>query len=323
VNNLFYQNIALVDTGVGARGVDGRFLYGTQPQRANLRVPTRNTVLDVTNQSRDYAYNLTAGLTRRFQGRFGGSAFYTFTRARDVQNLTSSTAFSQYRFGRQYAGRQDELNLAPSIFETPHRVVATGTYTLPTRTNLSFIYTGQSGQAYTFVSSGDLNGDGVTLNDPVYIPTGPEDPRAPQFVDVRRGTTVVTPAADQEAAFYRFLEGEECLRGQRGRIVGRNSCRAPFTNRLDVALEQQLPSFRGQHLTLRADAINFLNLLNNQWGLVRTVDSPRELYTQTGVTGNDLRTGVPLANFSPTFRRDNPDVLGSNYQFQFSVRYSF
>src|SRR5690606_12540404 len=203
------------------------------------------------NQSKDYSYSLTAGLTRNFADNFGGSVFYTYSQAKDVQNLTSSTAFSQYRFGRSYSGRQDELNTTTSLFEQPHRIVATASYTAPTRTTLTVLYRGESGQAYNYVSSGDLNGDGFTQNDPIYVPTGPTDPRGPQFDDVGYAFT----AQEQSDAFYSFIEGAECLREQRGQIMERNSCRSPFHNQVDLAVEQAIPTFRGQNLTLRVDVI--------------------------------------------------------------------
>ncbi|HEX5581817.1 MAG TPA: TonB-dependent receptor, partial [Gemmatimonadaceae bacterium] len=87
INNLFYENIALGDP-VGT-DADGRVLYGSIVQgsrgpqiQPNLRVPGRTTVLDVRNQSKDYSYSLTAGLTRLFTDNFGGSVFYTYSQAK-------------------------------------------------------------------------------------------------------------------------------------------------------------------------------------------------------------------------------------------------
>lgn len=321
INNLFYSNIALNEP-VGT-GVDGRVLYGLQPNRPSLRVPGRDVVLDVTNQSKDYSYNLTAGITRQFVDNFGGSLFYTYSDAKDVQNLTSSTAYSQYRYGRPLATRQDDMTLGTSIFSQPHRVVATATYTFPTRTTLSAVYVGQSGQAFGYVSSGDLNGDNLTQNDPVYVPSGPSDPRGPQFQEYSAGGVTYT-AADQQAAFFDFIENNSCLRESKGGIMERNSCRAPFTNQVDISLEQALSTMGGQSLTLRLDVINFGNLLNKKWGLIRSQGfGSQQLYTQQGIVGDDLRSGVPLVRFDPNYEAFDTQFLGSNYQMQLSLRYSF
>ena len=319
LNNFFYINRALA--GELGTNPDGRVLYGSTPNNPVLVDPDRSTVLDVINQSKDYSYSLTAGITRNFRDGLGGSLFYTYSQAKDVQNLTSSTAFSQYRFGRSYSGRQDDLSTATSLFEQPHRIVATASYTAPSQTTLTVLYRGESGQAFNYVSSGDLNGDGFTQNDPIYVPTGPTDPRGPIFND----TGFEYTAAEQSDAFYAFIENTECLREQRGLIMERNSCRSPFTNRVDVALEQAIPTFGRQNLTLRLDVINFLNLLNKEWGLVRSQGfASQQLYTQTAVSdGNDLVTGVPVVRFSPTYQQFTHNSLGSNWQMQFSVRYSF
>jgi hypothetical protein len=319
LNNLFYINRALA--GPVGTDPDGRVLYGLTPNNPALVAAGRTTVLDVENQSKDYSYSLTAGLTRNFADGFGGSVFYTYTQAKDVQNLTSSTAFSQYRFGRSYAGRQDDLSTATSLFEQPHRIVAMASYTAPSQTTFTVLYRGESGQAFNYVSSGDLNGDGFTQNDPVYIPTGADDPRAPQF---DAGWADFT-AAEQSDAFFAFIENAKCLREQRGKIMERNSCRAPFSNRVDVALEQALPTFRGQNLTVRVDVINFLNLLNKDWGKFETQGfASQNLYDQRSVSnGNSLATGVPVVRFNPTYEQFTSESLASNWQMQFSVRYSF
>ncbi len=321
INNLFYSNIALGEP-VGT-DPDGRVLYGLQPGQPNLRVAGRDVVLDVTNHSKDYSYNLTAGLARQFADNFGGSVFYTYSEAKDVQNLTSSTAYSQYRYGRTLAGRQEDQSLATSIFSQPHRVVATGTYTFPTRTSLSAIYVGQSGQAYGYVSSGDLNGDKLTQNDPIYVPTGPSDPRAPQFQQYTSGGNTYT-AADQQTAFFGFIEDQKCLREAKGGILGRNACRAPFSNQVDISLEQSLPTMRGQNFSVRLDVINFGNLLNKDWGIVKSQGfGSQQIYTHRGIVGTDLRDAVPLVRFDPNYRAFNDQFLSSNYQMQLSLRYSF
>lgn len=319
LNNLFYINRALA--GPVGTDPDGRVLYGLTPNSPALVASGRSTVLDVENQSKDYSYSLTAGLTRNFADGFGGSLFYTYTQAKDVQNLTSSTAFSQYRYGRSYSGRQDDMSTATSLFEQPHRIVAMASYTAPSQTTLTVLYRGESGQPFNYVSSGDLNGDGFTQNDPIYIPTGPSDPRGPQFDNTWTNFT----AAEQSDAFYSFIENAKCMREQRGQIMERNSCRAPFSNRVDVALEQAIPTFRGQNLTVRVDVINFMNLINKDWGLYETQGfASQNLYDQRSVTnGNSLATGVPVVRFSPTYEQFTSESLASNWQMQFSVRYSF
>ncbi|HEY4217727.1 MAG TPA: TonB-dependent receptor [Gemmatimonadaceae bacterium] len=329
INSLFYYNLALVDNPVGT-GVDGRTLYGVQPGKASLKVAARNTVYDVVNESKDHAYNLTAQLQKRFTQNFGGSIAYTYSQALSIQDLTSSTAGSQYRFGRTYSGTQLDTPLNHSEFETPHRIISDVSYTLPTKTSLSVIYTGQSGINFTYIAPADMNGDNQTLNDPVYIPTGVSDPKGPAFISTK---TITASPADQATAFNNFISANPCLNSQRGHIMKNNSCGSPWTNEFDVSAEQALTTIRGQNFSLRLDIFNFTNLLNKNWGRQISTGNftPVTIYSGTGIakpgttstTGADLTNGVPLVSFDPKFNPFTYNNIFSNYSMQLSFRYSF
>ncbi|MFL5577553.1 MAG: TonB-dependent receptor domain-containing protein [Gemmatimonadaceae bacterium] len=336
LNNPFYTNIALDPNGVG-RDRNGRFLYGGTAGNPLLRVKGRSQVFDVQNQSRDYSYSMTGQIARRFQNRFEGSLSYTWTQAFEVQGLTSSTAFSQYRFGRVYANRQDDMSLTHSRFEVPHRIVATGTYTLPTHTDVSVIYTGQSGNLYDYVSSGDLNGDGLTLNDPIYVPKSVYDANEIRFSGRSTATGAdnspaaqAQRAANQQAAFERFVQDTKCLREQRGKIMERNSCRAPWTNLVNLSAAQSLPTIRGQNVKIELQIFNFLNLLNNDWGLQPntgqigsvTLLNYQGIAPGTGTSYIGSNGAIPLYTFD-NGKKFNSDRLESNYQIQLGVRYGF
>ncbi|MFI5229754.1 MAG: carboxypeptidase regulatory-like domain-containing protein [Gemmatimonadales bacterium] len=330
INSLFYYNLALVDTPVGT-GLDGRTLYGLKPLTPSLKVSTRNTVYDVVNESKDHSYSLTGQLQKRFTRDLGGSIAYTYTQALSIQDLTSSTAGSQYRFGRTYSGGQLDVPLSHSEFETPNRIIGDLSYTLPTKTSLSVIYTGQSGIHFTYISSNDLNGDNQTLNDPVYVPTGPTDPKGPVFSAATIGGVAYT-AAQEAAAFDNFISSTSCLNDQRGRIVTNNSCGTPWTNEFDISAEQALTTIRGQNVSLRLDIFNFGNLVNKNWGRQISTGNftPVTLYSASGVVlpggaagAADLTTGVPKVTFDPKFNPFTYNNIFSNYSMQLSFRYSF
>lgn len=330
INTLFYSNIALADAPIGT-GVDGRSYYGLQPLTPNLKVAGRNAVYDVRNESKDYSYSYTADLQKRFTRNFGGSIAYTYSQSFDVQSLTSSTASSQYRFGRVYSGDQNALTLSHSAWETPHRFIADASYTLPTKTSLSVIYTGQSGLKLAYVSSGDLNGDNQ-VNDPIYVPTGKSDTKSPIFQAVTIGGVAYT--ADQEAtAFDNFISSNSCLNSQRGSIMKRNTCESPWTNEFDVSIEQALTTIHSQNVSIRLDVINFGNLLNKNWGRQITTSnfSPVTIYTQNAIvlpgtgstTGTTLANSIPRVTFDPNFKPFTYLNVFSNYGMQVSLRYSF
>jgi Carboxypeptidase regulatory-like domain len=322
INNPFYQNIALA----GPQGTDshGRVLYGLTPFNPVLKHADRNTVLDVSNQSNDYAYNLTAGLQRRFYNHFEGSLFYTYSHAMAVQDLTSSTAYSQYRYGRDWAGNQADMTATRSLFEQKHHIVAQGTYSFPTRTDISLIYLAGSGQPIDYVVNGDINGDGFSLNDPIYVPKDATNPAEMQFASATFNGVTYTPQ-QQAQAFENFIKSNPCLNSQRGQIMSRNSCTTPWTNLVNVALRQSFGAGQFQNFSLELQVFNFLNLLNNKWGQQQTVAyaGSQTLLGYKTTTGGNLQTGQVVYTFDPHFQTWNANNLASNYQLQLQLKYAF
>src|SRR5690606_39095037 len=121
------------------RDRDGRVLYADtilangNVQNANQRFrPSMGEgIIDVTNQSEDYNYSISAQLNRRFSESFEATVGYTYLQSKDVQSLTSDRAISNWRNGRQLSTAHDDLTTTTSYFERPHRIIAYGTYTLP------------------------------------------------------------------------------------------------------------------------------------------------------------------------------------------------
>ena len=342
VSTFFYTNLALA----GSQGFDrnGRVVYGTIATTGEatpvLSGPRRN-VIDVQNAGKDYSYSLTASLNRRFTNWFEAHGSYTYSQARDVQSLTSSVATSNWRFGRAISGDQYSQHLDRSRFDLPHRVVAFGTFSLSTRTDMSLIYIGQSGSNYDFVyggsgGAGDLNADGAQGNDLIYIPADIAKDSEIRFSGVSPVAGADnSPAAqeqriaEQRAGLERYITSTDCLTRQRGRIMTRNSCRSPWTNTVNVSLRQALPSIFGQTLTAQLDVFNFLNLLNASWGqqpLPPNGGGSVPLLTHVGqtsggLTGPDGSQGI--FTFDPATEKYDRRHIGSAYQMQFGVRYAF
>lgn len=352
VNGLAIRDLNLrgpeMEGGQPYRDRNGRILYADTIlasgaiQNDSNRVITRigtppvnfsEGLIQVTNQSADYNYTLSAQLKRRFGQSLNLTAAYTYMQSKDVQSLTSDRAISNWRNGRVYAGLESDLETATtSYFERPHRVIIYGNYTAPWRsTEISAFYEGMSGTPFTYTAVGDLNGDGNNSNDPIYIPRNATD-----LNEIRVGTVaggVFTPNPAEAQAFESFLAGQDCLADQRGQIMERNSCRSPWQNRLDVAIRQRIPTVRGQRLTLQLDIVNFLNLLNDEWGQIE-LPTMSDAFPQQPVLRQQSRTPGPLSqsqpnftfetdakNRGPFFARDN--VESNFYRMQLTLKYSF
>jgi hypothetical protein len=113
----------------------------------------------------------------------------------------------------------------------------------------------------------------------------------------------------------------------------RNSCRAPFTHRVDLSVRQSIPKIAGQQLAVQLDIFNFLNLLDSDWGQIKqptlspTFNDQRALI-QTGRNPGPINQSIPTFTFdNRLYGTDGGPFQGrsvaSNYQMQLTVRYAF
>jgi hypothetical protein len=340
INDFFIVNRNLPETAVGT-DANGRTMYGTinangtvTPAYVDLPLygPSFNGGLyELRNTSNNRSWSLTTQVQKRFTTHWEANVSYSYSDAKDVQSFNSSRAISNWRFGRVYAGDQFVDDAQTSNFHRPHRLVAGVTYTFPWRslpTDLSINYVGQSGQPYTLIAGGssgrgDLNADGTNTNDPIYIPNDATTEMV--FRNITDGAT----AAEQAAAFNDYIAGEPCLASQRGQIMRRNSCANPWQNFLNVSLRQSLPSVGGNVLTLELGIFNLLNLLNSEWGQIKSVGGGvfNEVTMLSAQTANAGAGEPPLVyqfdQTQVTERFRTTTSLGNSYQVQLALRYAF
>ncbi|HKW46181.1 MAG TPA: TonB-dependent receptor [Gemmatimonadaceae bacterium] len=314
----------------------GRVMYGTITA-SGLALPNRvspafGDVITITNQSRDYAYDLTSEL--RKQSRIADVAVgFSYGHQLDVQSSRPVSALlaDDWRYGRPVAGLENDLTPTTSDFDQPFRARGSGTFHLPWprfRTDVSFFYIGGSGMPYTYVAGGtqgrgDLNADGAVGNDPIYIPRTALDTAEIQF-----GGSPAEVAA-QQVAFERFVDGASCLRRQRGQIMSRNSCRSPWVSQTNMAIRQALPSLHAHSFMLEIQIFNLLNMLNPHWGreqlptgTMLTTTNQIPLLSQIGETAGGARS-QPIYRFDPTMSRYSYDNFDTYFQIQLAVRYNF
>jgi outer membrane receptor for ferrienterochelin and colicin len=371
LNQLFFVNQALA----GPVAVDkfGRTMYGvvatggtSTPARTALFTNNGGTArftsaIDVENQNKDYAFNITTQLRKRYSNGWEALLAYNYGRARDVQSFTSSTHISNWSFGRTLYGAQETPGQTTvSLFDQPHKISGFVTKTVNwgrliknswaegLGLDVTLGYAGVSGAPHDYVyggasNRGDMNADGIVGNDLIYIPNdvnNQEEIRFSQLVltNVTPGVNDTLTAANQAAAFNSLIESTECLRNSRGKILERNSCRLPFSNNFDLSLRQNVPLIRGeQRLAVQLDIFNFGNLLNEEWGQQQV--SPYgtfnniSLLQHTASSTNAPATAVPTVQLN--YRTLDPtksgtikpysvgNFVGNYWRMQLSARVSF
>src|SRR5438034_250307 len=136
-------------------------------------------------------------------------------------------------------------------------------------TSVGLYIEGRSAGNGSYVINGDMNGDGATTNDLIYIPRNTSEMNfVSNRVIVGKDTTIYTPA-QQVAAWDAFISQDPYLRNRRGGYAQRNAVFLPMVYRADLSISQDVGrSIAGQpnRLQVRLDILNVTNLLDHNWG---------------------------------------------------------
>lgn len=321
---LFNANQKAADTIV-TTGVYTRPRYSSSAAAVRrLNTGSQNAVV-LANTGKGSSFVATAMITKAFSKGFYGSLAYTYTFAQDVTANPGSQANSIWSVNPT-SKSQNDLELAPSNFAVPHRVVGTLSYRFEyakhLATTLSLYYEGASLGNYSYIYNGDLNNDGNSA-DLMYIPKDPSEIKFKEGV-VINGVTYTAKA--QSDLFFQYIDQDPYLRKHKGQVAERFGAYAPWYNRVDFKFAEDIfANIGGRRNTLQitADVTNFLNLLNQDWGVRKmyTINNPLKVESVTnGVPTFSLNT-YNNSPISQTFV--NNISTSSTWGLQLGLRYIF
>jgi hypothetical protein len=280
-------------------------------------------VIKVTNTDKGENRVSTLSLSYPMTKGFGWSVAASHTYATEVSNLTSSTSGSNY--GARSAFNPNENVAANSAYLVKNRINALvnfekaffGTY----KTRVGVFYEGRTGKPYSWTYKNDMNGDGTSSNDLMYIPKAFGSGEV-----VFAGDTATSHVNEQR--FWDIVNANKALRQAAGGVVARYSDFSPWTNSFDLRLSQEIPGmFKRNKASVSFDILNFGNLLNKKWGHI--YEAP--FFSSGGQT----RGFVDYAGLDPSGRyvyavRSTVDPLQirqvkgeSQWSAQVTVKYEF
>ena len=290
--------------------------------------------IQLENTSKGYQYSLTGQLQRQVREGVGGSLSYTYNRATNVNNGTSSRAISNWTYNENKD--VNNAGLGTADYEIRHRILGRMNYTLTYGdrfgTTIGIVYEGRSGEPFSWIYNGNANGDtgdGAAENDLVYVPENRSD------IFLESGNWDLMNA---------FIEGNEALDEARGSVIDRNTAQAPWQNILDLHLAQSIRTFDGQRMKVTLDVVNVLNLLNDSWGRIRNTSFNNipawsvEGYVQEGDVGSEVNgrivsqddVGKPRVSFSEQTARQDlngeqffVEDIPSRWRLRLGVKYTF
>ena len=317
---------------------DGRPYYGGYGNN-ELNPDGGSGIYVIDNSGEGYHFNITAQLRKQFTSGLNTSLAYAYMIAKS--QLKSTEIASVLWQENPVQGNPNKPELSYSEFGQRHRITGGATYSKSWTPNLTTHvglylevaegnrFAGAGGNRYSYLYSGDVNGDGAAGNDLIYIPNSQSEIYLDPITDGQGN--VVKTAQQQWTELNAFIEQDNYLSSHRGEIAERFGGVNPWYQTLDLRLLQDISFDMGRQkhtFQLSLDFLNFLNMFNSDWGVRKVASSsatsPLTLSRFDGDPTNNIPDGAPIFKFtgpSETFIND-PGIL-SRWQIQVGLRYFF
>jgi hypothetical protein len=323
VNGIYYINANLPAAQTAFAGADNR------PRWTDNRIfsNTSNAVV-LKNQSVGSSWNIATTLSKNTTWGLNVRGAYSYNIAKNTVD-PGSIAFGSWA-GNPHAGDPNNPGVGysqPFGGSLGHRLFALASFSREYfsfgATSLSLYWEARTNGNTSYVFAGDMNRDGGSGNDLIYIP---RDTSEMNFASFSSGGRTLT-AAEQAQAFEAYIQQDTYLRERRGQYAERGAVFLPLVNRADLSVTQDLfTSIRGRRhsFQIRADILNFGNLLNSDWGVGQRLIR-NQILTNGGADAQGRATYrlAVVNNALLTHSYETTTFLSDVYSFMISLRYTF
>ena len=324
VNGIYYINANLPEPTGTFVGADARPRWvGGDPAR-RIHDNIANAIV-LKNQNVGRSWDLSLSAEKMFARGFWLKTAYRYAESKNTVD-PGSIAFGSWN-NNQHPGDPNNPGLAYSANSPGHRFFVAGSYTAEYfsfgKTTFSVFFDTFTGGNSSYTFAGDLNGDGGTSNDLLYVP---RDQSEMNFQTFTAGGRTFT-AAEQAAAWDAYINQDPHLSERRGQYAVRGGVFLPMVKRMDVTLAQEIFTNLGgrRHgLQFRADVLNFGNLLNSDWGIGQRLVHNQPLLPQGADADGRALYRLRVVNnelMSTTF--EQTAGLTDVWRVQIGFRYSF
>jgi hypothetical protein len=335
INGAYYIDANLPAAQTSFAGVDTRPRWTANRLNATPGNVVNNAFV-LKNGDGGSSWNFAQTLSRVYRSGLSLRAAYSYGESTTLVDPESTAATTFARV--THSGDPNNAGVQTSMWSPGHRGYALVSFTREYfsfgATTISAFWetrpsTNSGSTRLSYVFASDMNGDGST-NDLIYIP---RDTSEMNFAQFTAGGRTFTPA-EQAAAFEAYIQQDPYLRNHRGEYAKRNALSYPMLRRLDLSLTQDLfRNLGGQRhaFQIRADILNFGNLLNSDWGVgkrtLAAVNSNNQVQvlTNPGVDtqGRSTYRLAVVNNQLVTNSFQSSAFTSDVYEFMISLRYTF
>ncbi|WP_442265087.1 TonB-dependent receptor [Tenacibaculum sp. ZS6-P6] len=318
LKGIFFQSINRRQEFGNYSGADNRLFYNGTRVNDNF-----TNVFLLSNTNKGYRYNINLGLYKETDN-YSGFLGYTNGKSKEISSTVRNSSAANFEWNQAINSHDPDLSF--SNFDLRHKFVSSHGYNINFKNKhqiqLSALYTGTSGNPYSVVYQGDVNRDGSSRNDLVYIPANQGEIQLQNITDTNGN--VLVSAQEQWNRLDAFIENNDYLRENRGSYAERNGGRTPWNHQLDAKFVYNLPFENNSNLQISLDVFNVLNLIHKNWGRLvfvpNVVNSNFNLLEFRGVQNNQPVYQFTLdENATPWVL----DGINSRWRAQLGLKYQF
>ena len=319
VNAMMVRNYGLgtptgsLNSGIG----DTRAIYRpTDKGAANAYI--------FTNTKAGYQFNTSFSVQKTFRNNLFLTASYNYLVATDASSISAEISSDAFDRNPVLNNANEAIN-SRSLYGNSHRFVLAGIKKFDYgkgkyATTFSLFGNWTSGNRFAYVYGGDINNDGTTTNDLMYVPKNSEIDKM-TFQSLTDVNGVVQNQAAQRTAFKNFIEQDDYLKSRRGMYTEKYAGETPWFSQVDLRILQDFNFVIGKKtntVQVSLDVINIGNLISSKWGV-------RKYASASGYFQPISYLGGGTYQFDPSLQETfvaSPD-LPSRWQMQFGLRYIF
>lgn len=304
INAAHVQNWGLNTPTATLGGVDNRPVYQNSDKSQIFGGPTSAFVF--TNSDKGRIWNTAFKAQKSFENGLYTQLAYSYLNAKEVNSVEAEITGDAFA-ANAISGNANEDVLAFSRYGDKHRIIGLVAKEFSTGTTVSTFFEYASGNRFNYIYGGDINNDGSSINDLLYIPTAIEVGQM-NFSGI-----------GQAEAFEAFIRQDDYLSENRGQYAERYGALAPWRGRWDVKILQDINLSHKNKLQISVDVLNIGNMINSDWGVVEVPAFNQLVGVSLDQNNNPTYTFDP--NITKTFTA-NTDA-NSRWRAQFGVRYIF
>jgi hypothetical protein len=319
INAVHVQDWGLKTPTSQLNGVDNRPIYGSNDYGTwnEYGFPARAHAYVLTNSKKGSAFNTSVKVQKTFDNGLFASLAYNYLKSQDVNSIEAEITGDAFNFNPALGNVNNDV-LSNSKYGDTHRFIGVASKKWKYgndkwATTVSTFFEYAQGGRFNYTYGGDINNDGASGNDLIYIPTTAEI------------STMIFSGAGQGAAFDNFIKQDDYLNGRRGQYAERYGALSPWRGKWDLKLMQDYnfkissASEKKNTIQFSVDVLNIGNLLNSDWGLIQQPISVQPI----GVSVNAANIPTYTFNGTQTKTFSYDASLASRWQAQFGIRYIF